>query len=224
VQGTLRARTPELHSATGNRLELSIPVVLEGASGTASARFKWDARSMAGMVCRDFEVSRRVRGRVLGDEYPLRGQFQLSAGPQAVVVQPVFPARRFRLRVDLAPESWKAVRTALVEQDQLLKCGLAIDPEQILPKLRDLLRQGFDVQLPRALFRSVELPAGVRQSVAVEDRQVELAVRTDALRVTRDAVWYGVSVRSRLRAGPAPSASATAPASPPGGRPAEQTR
>jgi hypothetical protein len=200
VRGTLRAGTPELRPAEGNRLSLLIPVTLEGAEGTATARFRWDARSVAGMVCRDFEVTRDVRGRVLADEYKVAGQVELVAGPQTLLVRPVFPRGRFRLHVEPSAESWDAVRRALEEQDDILKCGLAIEPGEILPKLKARVAEGFDVGLPRSLFRPVDVPAGVRQSVSVEEAQVDLAVRTEDLRVTEQAVWYAASVRSRLRA------------------------
>lgn len=200
VRGVVRARTPDLRPAEGNTLAVTVPIVLEGAEGTATARFSWNARSLAGVVCRDFEVTRQVRGRIAGDEYALAGRFELSAAPQAVLIEPRFPRRRFRVRVDLTEESWAGVRRALEEQDQILKCGLALDPDLVLPRLRARLSEGFDLALPRAVFRPVELPAGARQSVTVEDTQVELTVRTDALRVRPEAVWYAAAVRSRLRA------------------------
>ena len=199
VRGVLRTRTPDVRPGEGNRLSLSIPIVLEGAEGDATARFEWDAGGVAGVVCRDFELTRRVRGRVLADEYALNGQFELFAGPEAIFVRPVFPRTRFHLKVDLAEKSWADVRLALEEQDDILKCGLAIEPADILAKLKDRLGRGFDIPLPRSLFRPVELAAGVRQSVEVEDAQVDLTVKTDELRVTSDAVWYAASVRSRLR-------------------------
>jgi hypothetical protein len=199
VRGALRTRTPKVRPAEGNRLALRIPVVLEGGQGDATAHFEWDAAGVAGVVCGDFEVTRRVRGRFLSDEYALNGQFELVAGPQTVLVQPVFPRTRFNLRVDLAEASWADVRLALEEQDEIGKCGLAIEPDDILQKLKARLAEGFDIPLPRSLFRPVDLPAGVRQSVSVEDTQVDLSVRTEELRVTGDAVWYTASVRSRLR-------------------------
>jgi hypothetical protein len=200
VRGVLRSRAPDVHASGGNRLALKIPVLLEGAQGNATAHFAWNARSVAGVVCRDFEVTRRVTGRVMADEYALSGQFELVAGPQALLVRPVFPRRRYRLRVDLTDDSWGDVKRALDEQDEILKCGLALKPDEILPKLRARLGEGFDITLPQSLFRAVDLPAGVRQSVAVEDTQVELTARTDGLRVEDQAVWYAVSVRSRRRA------------------------
>jgi hypothetical protein len=200
VRAVLRARTPELKPAGTNQIAARVPVILEGAEGTATARFTWDAHSVASVVCRDFDARRQVRGRIAADEYTLVGRFDLSSAPNAVRVQPVFPRRRFHVRVDLADQSWADVRRALEDQDEVLKCGLALDPDAILPRLRARLAEGFDLDLPSSIFRPVDLPAGLRQSVAVEDTEVDLAVQTDALRVEPEAVWYAAGVRSRLRA------------------------
>jgi hypothetical protein len=39
----------------------------------------------------------------------------------------------------------------------------------------------------------------VRQDVMIEDRRVDLAVQTHALRITPVAVWYGADVHTRLQ-------------------------
>ena len=60
--------------------------------------------------------------------------------------------------------------------------------------------KGFDVKLPRSLFRPVDFPAAVREDVLIEDRRVDLAVQTHALRITPVAVWYGADVHTRIAA------------------------
>jgi hypothetical protein len=201
VTGTLSAREGEVAFADGgNLVRLAVPVALQGARGRATARFRWDGRSLAQVVCRDFEVQRTLEGRVLADEYRVNGAFRLSAGAAAVRAEPAFPPQSFRIRVDLAPESWAQVRDAIQEQDRVLKCGLALEPEKVLDRLRGTLGKGFDLKLPKALFRPVELPAAVRQRVEVEDRPVELNMRTRELRVTPAAVWYGVDLQAAVGA------------------------
>ena len=207
VRGVLEARPPRVRFAEASQVRLDIPVMLREAHGTAGVHFKWDAGSLAGAVCRDFEVRQRVQARVLPEEYAVTGAFRISAGAKALVAQPLFPATTFRLRVDLAPGSWADVRRALEEQDRLLRCGLALDPDDMLAKLKDVLRKGFDVKLPRSLFRPVELPAHLTREVAVEDRRVELEVRTNDLRVTPRAFWYSAAVRSHPRAAAATPAA-----------------
>jgi hypothetical protein len=204
VRGRLRAGKPTLAPATGNQVRLALPVAMDGAQGSATVRFAWDGRAMGALVCRDFEVTRRLDGIVLPEDYPVSGAFRLEAGPAAVRAVPVFPARRFHIRVDLAEASWAAVKDALTEQDRITRCGLAIEPATLIPRLQELLRKGFDVTLPATLFRPVDLPAAVRGTVEVQDTQVELAVQTRGLRVTPRAVWYAADVRSRV----APSAAA----------------
>jgi hypothetical protein len=199
VRGVLQARRPRVRFAQANQVQIDIPVILREAHASVGVHFTWDAGSLAGAVCRDFEVRQRVRARALPDEYALAGAFRLSSGAGALVARPLFPATAFRLRVDLAPESWTEVRRALEEQDRLLRCGMALDPDEMLAKLQEVLRNGFDVKLPRSLFRTVFLPARLSREVAVEDRRVELEVRTNDLRVTPRAFWYSAAVRSRPR-------------------------
>jgi hypothetical protein len=129
----------------------------------------------------------------------------LSSHAETVVAQPEFPDKAFRLRIDLSPESWDEVRKTLGEQDTFLKCGMALDPDTVMSRLKELGQSGFDVHLPRTLFRKIELPASVQPSVAVEDHHVSLDVRPNALRVTKDALWYSAAIRSRVTADhPAP--------------------
>ena len=214
VRGLLRARTPRVASAPDNTLRLDLPVVLEEAHGSATVHFAWESHSLAKVVCRDFELTRRLEGRVLADEYTVTGGFQLSAGHDALRAEPVFPPHKFRVRVDMSKESWAEVRAAIDEQDQILRCGLALDPEALLAKLRDRLHEGFDVKLPRSLFRPIDFPASVRESATIEDRRVDLAVRTRELKVTPQAVWYGADVKTRIEASASPAPAGTASPTP----------
>jgi hypothetical protein len=54
----------------------------------------------------------------------------------------------------------------------------------------------------------------VSQDVTIQDRRVDLAVKTHALKVTPVAVWYGADVHTRIEPETAPASRA--PASPPG--------
>ncbi|HUG54761.1 MAG TPA: hypothetical protein VMR21_14225, partial [Vicinamibacteria bacterium] len=198
VRGRLRARAPTVAAAPGNALRVDVPVALEEGRGTATVHFAWKGRSLASVVCRDFEVKRRLEGRVLSGEYTISGTFELSAGPETVRAEPNFPPREFRLRLDLDPASWAQVRTAIEEQDQLLRCGLGLDADDLLPRLRARLQEGFDVKLPPSLFREVDFPAAVRESATIEGRQVDLSVKTRELKVSPTAVWYSADVRTRI--------------------------
>ena len=200
VKGVLQARSPRVRLGEGSQVRLAFAVLLREAHGSAGVHFKWDAGSLAGAVCGDFAVRQRFQARVLPDEYAMAGAFRISSAQGVLVGEPLFAASRFRLRVDLSPESWAEVRRALEEQDEVGRCGIALDPDEVLAKLRELLQKGFQVKLPRSLFRTVSLPARFSGEVDVEDRRVQLEVRTGDVRVTPRAFWYSAAVRSRPRA------------------------
>jgi hypothetical protein len=198
VQGRLRARPPKVAVAPDNRLALDVPVSLEEGHGTITAHFAWNSSSLGSVVCHDFEVTRRLTGEVLSQVYPVSGGLLLAAGPERIRADPEFPPREFRIQVDLTDKSWAEVRGAIDEQDKIGKCGMAIDPDDLVARIRRRLREGFDVKLPRSLFRPVDFPASVRQEVTVEDRRVDLAVETRGLAVTPVAVWFAANVRTRV--------------------------
>jgi hypothetical protein len=201
VHGRLRARPPRVAVASDNMLMLDVPVSLQEGHGNLTAHFSWDSRSVASVVCHDFEVTRRLSGEVISQEYPVSGALRLYAGPERLRADPVFPPREFRIHVDLTDRSWAEVRAALEEQNTVTKCGLGLHPDELLAKIRARLHEGFDVKLPRSLFRPVDFPAAVRQDVAIEDHRVDLAVKTRALAITPVAVWFGADVRTRIAAG-----------------------
>jgi hypothetical protein len=210
VRGLLRARPPSVAAAPDNTLAVEVPVVLREGHGAATVHFSWDSRSLASVICRDFEVTKRLDGEVISREYPVSGAFQLSAGPERLRLEPRFPPREFRIQVDLTDRSWAEVHAAIQEQDDVTKCGLALDPDRLQAQIRERLHEGFDVKLPRSLFRPVDFPAAVSEHVTIQDRRVDLAVTTHALKVTPVAVWYGADVRTRIEPEPAPASRATA--------------
>jgi len=207
VTGTLRAGAPRIAAAPGNALALSLPVRLEEGHGTATVHFKWESHSVASVVCHDFEITRPLAGQVLPRDYTVDGTFELSATDR-LRAEPHFPPRQFRIQVDLTPKSWAEVKAALDEQDQVLRCGLAIDSDKLLATIRGRLHEGFDVALPRSIFRTVDFPAAVREDVTIEDTRVDLAVRTHGLAITPVAVWYAADVRTRLQPTATPSPAA----------------
>jgi hypothetical protein len=218
IDGVLRAKPPAVTVTGTNRLELALPVTLEDGRGEATLRFRWDAAGVAGAVCGDFETTQRITGRVLPAGYTIDGAFVLSANERTIVAEPEFPAEKFRLVVDLSPESWDEVRRTLASQDKIFKCGIALDPPDVIQKLRALGRKGFNVKLPRSIFRTVELPASVSEAVTVETRRVELSVRPNVLRVTPRTVWYSAAVQTAISdAVPAPADTLVQPDESPAG-------
>ena len=171
VKGVLRAGEPRVHFLPGNRVELAFPVHLEQGQGRATLDFAYDSKGIANLVCKDFEATQDVSGGVIPEEYPVAGSFRLRTAPNSLTAKPDF-TETFRVRLDLDPGSWAAVRARLEKEDRVGRCGLALNPDKALAELRTLAGRGFDVKLPRQLFRTVILPAEGAQTVQVEQLQV----------------------------------------------------
>ena len=201
VRGTLRTRAPRIELKTGNEVALDLPVLLEEGEATAALRFAWHSQGVAKIVCKSFEVTQEVSGRVKPEEYSVRGSFLLATMKDTLTATPRFE-RTFLVKVEPSPESWAKVRAALEHQDDITRCGLALDPDKVFAQLQERVGQGFAIHLPRKLLRSVTLPAGVSQSVEVEDRRLAVAVSSNALRIIPEGLWYGIDIQARVEGAP----------------------
>ena len=213
VKGVLRAGDPRVSFRDGNRVELAFPVHLEQGHGRATLDFAYDSKGIANLVCRDFHAEQTVQGGVIPEDYPVRGAFTLRMAPDSLTAQPAFPDE-FRLRLDLDPGSWAAVRARLQKEDRLGRCGLALDTDKALADLRALAGRGFDVRLPSQLFRTVALPAQGAQSVQVDTHPVGVKVHQNAIGLGPAAVWYSARVAVELPDALKPQARSSTPRTP----------
>jgi hypothetical protein len=200
VKGVLRAGEPKVHFVRGNQVELEFPLHLEQGQGRATLDFAYDSKGLANLVCKDFQATQDVSGGVIPEQYPVVGSFRLRTAPNSLTAKPDF-TETFRVRLDLDPGSWAAVRARLQKEDRVGRCGLALNPEKALAELRTIADRGFDVKLPRQLFRTVVLPAEGAQTVQVEQQQVHVSVHQNALSLGEDLVWYSAQVNVELPKG-----------------------
>ena len=197
LDGVLKAGPPEIRFAAKNQIDVEIPVEIQEGKGSATLEFAWDSHGVANLVCRDFEVTERIEGVVVPEEHLVKGRFSLEAGPRSLTAQPDFP-RRMRIRFDLVPASWDRLRERLRAEDRFTRCGMAMDPEKVLADLRERTERGFEISLPRKLFRTITLPAQIAESVRVDDQEVRVGIAQSHLAVTPDLLWYGAEVEVAL--------------------------
>jgi hypothetical protein len=198
LRGTLRARSPSVSVTAENRVHVALPVEIESGVGAATIQFAWDPKGLANAVCREFETSERVEGRILAREYILSGDFVLSAGHEAIVAEPDFPADKFPIAVDPSEGTWQRVMETLRSQDRWNRCGIVMDPEKVVARLSALGERGFKVKLPRSIFRPVVIPASLLKSVRVGRSQVALTIRPNALRMSPGTFWYSASFATEI--------------------------
>jgi len=194
LEGVLEAGRPSIQFQSDNQVAVQVPVQLTRGRGSATLDFSWDAKGIANVVCKDFQLEERLEGRVIPEEYQVQGKFALTAGPRSLTASPEFQ-RKMRVRFDLTPASWYALRVRLAAEDRFTRCGMALDPDKLLDNLRALADQGFDVRLPDSLFRTITLPAQVAETVKVAERAVELEVAQSEFRLSPDVLWYGADVK-----------------------------
>ncbi len=203
--GDLRAGTPQVSLRAPNMIDLEIPVNVLESLGDATLDFGWDSSGLANVVCKDFELNRGIRGRVLPQRHVVTGAMRLANSGTSLTATPVFPNRKVRLRIDLTEASWATVEEALRSQDTSGTCGTFMNPEQALTFLKGLAAKGVTVTLPDSIFRTVRLPASLRQEVTVNRRVVNLAIQGESLRIEAKTLWSSASVQ--VRTGPALAAS-----------------
>lgn len=197
IFGVLSAKRPLVSFSGTNRIELAIPAEIREGHGSVTLHFKWNPRAGLGIVCRDFETTQTVDGFVLPQEHVVQGDLVLSAGETSIIAEPRFPREKFPLAMTLTPQSWDRLRQVLQEQDKLMRCGMFMDPDNVIERLRRLGFRGIKIRLPRSLFRTLRLPASITKSVRILKSSVEVSVKPDELRISPGYFWYSASIDAR---------------------------
>jgi hypothetical protein len=193
--GDLRAGSPRVGLRGPDLIEVLVPVDVQETEGGATLHFGWDSEALVNLVCKDFELTREIRGRVLAQSHLLSGALRLNNTGLGLTVTPVFPERRVRLKLDLTPRSWAVVEEALRSQDTFERCGMVMHPDEGLVRLRELAARGIMVHLPDSVFRPVSLPARLHTSVKVNEARVGLRLKAESLRIETTTLWSSVSVQ-----------------------------
>lgn len=195
LMGELRAGSPRVGLRGPDLIDVELPVEVQETEGDATLRFGWDSAALANVVCKDFELTREIRGRVLAQRHLLAGALRLENTGESLTATPVFPDRRVQIKLDLTPSSWGVVEAALRSQDSFGKCGTMMDPEQGLVRLKELGARGIKVRLPASIFRTVSLPARLQKSAKVNQRTVGLRLTAESLRIESATLWSSVFVQ-----------------------------
>ena len=170
-------------------LDVSLPVHIRSASGAATFEAKWDPKAFTSVVCRGFETKQTLTGIVRPMTHSAHATIRFTLREGSILGRPTVRRDRLRLSFDLDDRSWKRVRAVFEEQDKAGRCGMAMDPDAMVARLRKLGRKGVNVRLPADLLPEFELPvsfANVYEQgqvrVAAIAFRPELLVRPEFLR------------------------------------------
>jgi hypothetical protein len=92
-----------------------------------------------------------------------------------------------------AKGSGEVRKKTLRAQDASGTCGTFMNPEKGATFLKDLAAKGVNVKLPLSIFRTVRLPASLRQEVTVNRRAVSLSIQGESLRLEAKTLWSSAS-------------------------------
>jgi len=195
LKGHLRAGAPRVGLRGPDLIDVELPVDVQETAGDATLHFGWESTGVASVVCKDFDLTREIHGRVLAQRHLVSGALRLENTGESLTLTPVFPERKVPLKLDLTAASWDVVEAALRTQDTFGTCGMLMDPEKGLARLKELAAKGIDVHLPDSIFRAVSLPAHLQKSVKVNQRTVGLRLTAKSLRIEAATLWSSVSVQ-----------------------------
>jgi len=201
---SLQAGKPKVSLRADDRVEIELPVDVKESEGRVGIHFSWDSKSIANLVCKDFDLTRDLRGRVLPQRHVLSGALRIASADDLFTLTPLFPDRKIPLKVDLTPSSWEIVEAALRTQDSADRCGTLMKPDNLVARLRELAAKGVKVGIPESVFRVVRLPAHLEQAVKIGDRTVNLTVKSEGLMVLPQLLWTSASAHVRALAPSAP--------------------
>lgn len=202
VTAQLAALEPTIDVSDTNRVHLGLPVEIRGGKGSLELNFAWDSKSVFNAICRDFKTTQFIEGRVLPQRHLIRGDLVLSADERGIVANPDFPPEKFPLAMDLDAESWAKLLNVLKEQDTFMRCGLMMNPDSVIARLRLLGIEGLKFKLPRTMFKTMVLPGSLLQSVQIQEASVLLSVRPHDLRIPPGIIWYSAGIRASRSEGP----------------------
>ncbi len=138
LKGHLHAGSPRVRVHGPDLIDVELPVDVEETEGSATIGFGWESAALANVVCKDFELTRAIRGRVLAQRHVVSGALRLDNTGESLTLTPVFPDRQVQLKLDLTAASWGVVEAALRSQDTFAKCGTLMDPDKGLARLKEL--------------------------------------------------------------------------------------
>jgi hypothetical protein len=201
ARGVLKPGRPTLDFG-GNSIKVGLPVALARGEGSARLGFKWDSKGLAAnMVCGDMDTTREVTGKVVPEQYQVAGEFGIATEGNVITLRPDFGELAVRIFVDPSDQAWGVVDAVVAEQRAGCREVLEkVDIKQILGKL---LGKGFNVKIPKKIFKPIRLPAGVQQSLELQGMKLDLTVKATGLLVADDRLWYGADLRAQRTSAPA---------------------
>lgn len=180
---------PKIMLLPPDGLQLTTPIRVLQGSGRVELDMSWDPNFLVAVVCRGFRFQQTLTGDVLPFSHVLQTSIRFDAEGSRFVGRPVVRRDRISVPCEFTAASLSKVRAALLEQDRILRCGMVMNADTVLTRLRTLIRHEVQFGLPQTLFKPFSLPVSLRGQYDAGDFRVtarmedpEVVVRPDYLR------------------------------------------
>ena len=195
LKGRLRVtEDPRLALIPPDGLEFTAPVLVQEGYGRVHLDMRWDPSFLVAVVCRGFGFEETLTGDILPFSRALRTRIRFDAKGSRFIGRPLVRPERMAVPCEFTPASFKKVRAALLEQDRLLHCGLVMDADTVLSRVRDLVRHSVHFTTPSTLFKPFSIPVSLEEEytagafrIAARAQRPEIVVRPAYLRLGFDA-------------------------------------
>jgi len=191
LRGRLRvSEDPRLALVPPDGFEIVAPVRVQEGKGRVRLDMRWDPSFLVSIVCRGFGFGETLSGEVLPFSHVLRTRVRFQTRGSRFVGRPLVRSDRVSVPCEFTPASYTKVRAALLEQDRLLRCGLVMDADTVLEKVRGLVRHSVRFTMPSTLFKPFGFPLFLEEEytagefrIAAVARKPEVVVRPSYLRL-----------------------------------------
>lgn len=163
---------PKLKLLPPDGLQLTAPIQVRHGSGRVNLDMKWDPNFLVAIVCHGFGFQQTLTGEVRPFTHVLQTRIRFDTDGSSVLGRPEVRRDRVTVPCEFTPASLAKVRAALLEQDKFLKCGMVMNADSALARLRALVRQDVEFRMPKRLFKPFSLPVSLRQQYDVEDFRI----------------------------------------------------
>jgi len=206
LNGLLRASgNPKLTLLPPDGLELSTPVHVVEGRGRVKIDMRWDPSLLVSVVCRGFGFQEILDGEVVPFSHVLHTRIRFTPEESRITGHPVVRRDRISVPCEFTPKSLTKVREALREQDRFLRCGIAMDPDTVLARLRQLVRSNIRIRLPRSLFKPFSVPVSLEEEYEAGDFRISARAQDPEVEVRPEYLMFGF--RAALRVLPPPLAA-----------------
>jgi hypothetical protein len=197
---------------------VTAPIRVLTGRGSVSMDIEWKPAYLVSAVCSGFRFKEALEGKVLplADELTTRIRFDVR--DSSIVGWPRVQRDTIRFGADLTDASWGKVREALIEQDRLGRCGMVMNADSTLTKLRTLANLGIKVRLPPKIFKPFLLPVVLEGFYTTGGYRIEARAFDPTIEVKPE--YLRLAFRANLRVSAPPDTTRRAP---PAGVPAAQT-